>query len=503
MPPATRATWLLCTMLAMMRVSKGAVYVGGDFSSYIASNGSRILVSAIGELRSSDIYQLGDGVDLQKQVSAISYLPEAPVCARNCSSTQACLVTCEQGFDPALYIGGSFTIANGAEIYRIAQVANGSMLETDKGVSNTVYSVQAHEASGIVYYGGAFLDATGITVGAVTSWDGQRWDRMGGGVSFPSTCDSSGAQPGVAVVYSILLMGGESCITFSCSPAQRPRVFVGGRFEMAGEGSNMVKARNIAMWDPSAADGEGRWSSLCDPNPPNRCDIDGVGSKGTSTQAASSVYVFSLAYHAASNILYVGGLFQSAGQRYANIDSLAAFNLASKSWSIVGGGIAGPSPAVYALYIPPGSQDLYVAGSFSAVGKQNSDVLSAGQAAGNVAVFSLASGSWNTLNGGIANADIRTVAVDGQTVYCGGKKIYSDQQSGVIGIYSSGWSLIRLDWDQQLGGSGSVNAIVSVSNAVPPVTHTLGAVNDAARPSPWGVSALTLLLLLSALVKSH
>jgi len=154
----------------------------------------------------------------------------------------------------------------------------------------------------------------------------------------------------------------------------------------------MVKARNIAMWDPAAANGEGRsakggatfssfkdchsrWSSLCDSNPPNRCDIDGVSYRGTSAQAASPVYVFSLAYHAASNMLYVGGLFQSAGQRYANINSLAAFSLTSKSWSIVGGGIAGPSPVVHALYISPGSQDLYVAGSFSAVGKQNSGSL--------------------------------------------------------------------------------------------------------------------------------
>ncbi|EKX49515.1 hypothetical protein GUITHDRAFT_162032 [Guillardia theta CCMP2712] len=394
-----KAQIILFAIIAMMRLSNGTVYVGGDFSSYIASNGSRIFVSAIGELLTSDILQLGDGVDLQKQVSAISYLPQAPRCDRNCSSTQACLVTCVPGSDPALFIGGSFTIANGAEMYRISRITNGSMLETDKGVSNTVYSVQAHETSGIVYYGGAFLDATGVPVGSVTSWDGKNWDQMGGGVSFPSTCDASGTQP--------------------------------------------VKARNIAMWDPAAANGEGRWSSLCDSNPPNRCDIDGVSYRGTSAQAASPVYVFSLAYHAASNMLYVGGLFQSAGQRYANINSLAAFSLTSKSWSIVGGGIAGPSPVVHALYISPGSQDLYVAGSFSAVGKQNSDVLSAGLNAGNIAVFSLTSGSWNTLNGGIPDADIRTVAVDGQTVYCGGKKLYTNQQSGVIGIYKGDWSLIR------------------------------------------------------------
>mmetsp|Transcript_38826 Transcript_38826/g.122351 ORF Transcript_38826/g.122351 Transcript_38826/m.122351 type:complete len:420 (-) Transcript_38826:510-1769(-) len=411
-----KAQIILFAIIAMMRLSNGTVYVGGDFSSYIASNGSRIFVSAIGELLTSDILQLGDGVDLQKQVSAISYLPQAPRCDRNCSSTQACLVTCVPGSDPALFIGGSFTIANGAEMYRISRITNGSMLETDKGVSNTVYSVQAHETSGIVYYGGAFLDATGVPVGSVTSWDGKNWDQMGGGVSFPSTCDASGTQPEIAIVYSILLLGGGGCIAFSCSPEQRPKVFVGGRFELAGEGKNMVKARNIAMWDPAAANGEGRWSSLCDSNPPNRCDIDGVSYRGTSAQAASPVYVFSLAYHAASNMLYVGGLFQSAGQRYANINSLAAFSLTSKSWSIVGGGIAGPSPVVHALYISPGSQDLYVAGSFSAVGKQNSDVLSAGLNAGNIAVFSLTSGSWNTLNGGIPDADIRTVAVDGQTV---------------------------------------------------------------------------------------
>mmetsp|Transcript_38847 Transcript_38847/g.122424 ORF Transcript_38847/g.122424 Transcript_38847/m.122424 type:complete len:277 (-) Transcript_38847:30-860(-) len=261
----------------------------------------------------------------------------------------------------------------------------------------------------------------------------------------------------------------------------------------------MVKARNIAMWDPAAANGEGRWSSLCDSNPPNRCDIDGVSYRGTSAQAASPVYVFSLAYHAASNMLYVGGLFQSAGQRYANINSLAAFSLTSKSWSIVGGGIAGPSPVVHALYISPGSQDLYVAGSFSAVGKQNSDVLSAGLNAGNIAVFSLTSGSWNTLNGGIPDADIRTVAVDGQTVYCGGKKLYTNQQSGVIGIYKGDWSLIRLDWDEQLGGSGSVNSIVAVSKAIAPVNPVLGSVNTGRKLQ----TSFQLLLLCASVLFSH
>mmetsp|Transcript_38823 Transcript_38823/g.122345 ORF Transcript_38823/g.122345 Transcript_38823/m.122345 type:complete len:103 (-) Transcript_38823:1510-1818(-) len=92
-----KAQIILFAIIAMMRLSNGTVYVGGDFSSYIASNGSRIFVSAIGELLTSDILQLGDGVDLQKQVSAISYLPQAPRCDRNCSSTQACLVTCVPG----------------------------------------------------------------------------------------------------------------------------------------------------------------------------------------------------------------------------------------------------------------------------------------------------------------------------------------------------------------------------------------------------------------------
>eukprot|EP00960_Hanusia_phi_P077704 768731-Hanusia_phi.AAC.4 len=252
-------------------------------------------------------------------------------------------------------------------------------------------------------------------------------------------------------------------------------------------------------------------------------------------------------------------------------------------------------------------------------------VLSAGQAAGNVAVFSLASGSWNTLNGGIANADIRTVAVDGQTVRGrdgdregeggrgvegtvegrrpggeAGKRVQGGREGGREQLRGGGQGrdggesregemerqmeggreqrvgrtkgasrstaegrrstrtsspvCIRLPppllipsqassastaaagpssvrdsppvsrshlrrprlgpaaWRVWLGQRGealipsaplTAVKIVSVSNAVPPVTHTLGAVNDAARPSPWGVSALTLLLLLSALVKSH
>ena len=45
---------------------------------------------------------------------------------------------CSPSIFPALYIGGSFTSANGEEVYRTTIARNRSMEEVDKGVSNTV-----------------------------------------------------------------------------------------------------------------------------------------------------------------------------------------------------------------------------------------------------------------------------------------------------------------------------------------------------------------------------
>ena len=38
-----------------------------------------------------------------------------------------------------------------------------------------------------------------------------------------------------------------------------------------------MTAHHVAMWDPAADDGAGRWAALCNPAPPTRCNQGGVG----------------------------------------------------------------------------------------------------------------------------------------------------------------------------------------------------------------------------------
>ena len=67
------------------------------------------------------------------------------------------------------------------------------------------------------------------------------------------------------MVYDLELLGGDQ--------TNKPIVFVGGRFRLAGDEPNQVTAHHIAKWNPQT----NRWSALCNPNPPTRCDTGGIG----------------------------------------------------------------------------------------------------------------------------------------------------------------------------------------------------------------------------------
>ena len=202
--------WLAC--LSTPAAGAPTVYFAGTFARFTTADGVEHNVTGVGEWSEGTIKPLGLGLALPQEATTLDYHASPPECVRRCQNSQTCWTTCTPGTTPALYLGGSFTSANGEEIYRVAMARNRTMLEVDKGVSNTVTAVAVHQPSGILYMGGLFLDATGVQVRYVTSWDGINWDQMGGGISNPIVCkvDQGGIVRGEEpVVYALALMGGE------------------------------------------------------------------------------------------------------------------------------------------------------------------------------------------------------------------------------------------------------------------------------------------------------
>eukprot|EP00288_Rhodomonas_lens_P004114 CAMPEP_0177731478 /NCGR_PEP_ID=MMETSP0484_2-20121128/22578_1 /TAXON_ID=354590 /ORGANISM="Rhodomonas lens, Strain RHODO" /LENGTH=331 /DNA_ID=CAMNT_0019244605 /DNA_START=1 /DNA_END=993 /DNA_ORIENTATION=- len=217
-----------------------ALYFTGDFHKFVKPSGEVVNVSGVAEWFEGGPVALGQGIALPAEGRTLDY-----------SSRNA-----------GLYIGGSFNQANGESVSRLTLVREEQMEEVDKGVSHTVYAAKVHEASGSVYVGGVFFDATGIPVGHITFWNGSSWGEMAGGVRMPKLCLPGGELLEVreAAVYALAIAEGSSPL--------HPRVYVGGRFMEAGH----VQAHHIAVFDHETQ----AWAALCREDPPTRCDAFGI-----------------------------------------------------------------------------------------------------------------------------------------------------------------------------------------------------------------------------------
>ena len=176
------------------------------------------------------------------------------------------------GVNDNLYAGGSFTSAyyyyNGSVPANNIAVYNENSDEwtaLGSGVNGTVDAILV--TNGIVYVGGSFTTAGGVSVNNIAKWNGTSWSALGSGVTNPN---------GYSANVTALAMIGNT-------------LYVAGSFTNAGS----VYAAGLAAWNGT------NWSGLG----------SGLFYSGDDEAGSANALV------ANGNDLYVGGFFDWAGDK--------------------------------------------------------------------------------------------------------------------------------------------------------------------------------------------
>ncbi len=199
----------------------------------------------------------------------------------------------DDGSGPALYAGGGFATAGGITVNRIAKWDGTSWSALDSGVSGTFPGyVNAmtgfdHGSGGgpALYAGGSFDMAGGITVNKIAKWDGTTWSPLVGGMG--SGCcasvgvlavfdDGSGSGPALYAGGNFTTAGGVTVNNIArwdgtnwtalgggvsgggvgsltvFDDGSGPALYAGGNFTTAGG----VMANRVAKWNGTS------WSAL-------------------------------------------------------------------------------------------------------------------------------------------------------------------------------------------------------------------------------------------------
>jgi hypothetical protein len=221
------------------------------------------------------------------------------------------LAVYDDGAGPALYAGGSFTMAGGATVNNIAKWDGTRWSALGLGVFGRVRSLTVFDngAGPALYAGGSFVRAGGVTANNIAKWNGTNWSTLGSGMN--------------SAVYALTVY----------DVGDGPALYTGGVFTSAGG----VAASYVAKWNGTS------WSAL------------GSG---------VNLYVYSLTgYDAGSGPgLYAGGAFTTAGGATAN--RIARWD--GTSWSSLGSGMNGHVRALKAT--GGGSPALYAGGDFTTAG---------------------------------------------------------------------------------------------------------------------------------------
>lgn len=234
-------------------------------------------------------------------------------CPQGINGTVYALASWDDGSGPALYAGGSFTVAGCATVSNIARWDGENWWAVGGGVNGTVRALTVFDdgTGAALYAGGEFTTAGGAPANRIAKWDGASWAALGDGTDGKV----------------------EAMVAFS-GPSGNA-LFVGGSFTSAGGKPNTL---SIAQWNGLA------WSGL------------GDGLNG-------AVHALTIYDDGSGAALHAGGSFTMAGK--VSVNRLAKWN--GNAWSGLG---PGTDDAVYALAPSDvgGESVLIVGGAFDSAG---------------------------------------------------------------------------------------------------------------------------------------
>ena len=330
------------------------------------------------------------------------------------------------GGGPALYIGGGFTEAGGAEALRIAKWDGLEWSPVGGGTDSYVDSLAVFDASSgegpALYASGGFDHAGGVYAKSLARWDGKVWSQVGGGIiGLPLTLgvfDDMNFGPSLLVggvlnragMVSVAglakwdgehwltvgggLVGGDlpalgaTLITVEEGSGLDPGLYLGGQFITAG-----------GVWSPRVARlNEGEWFTVS----------EGIG-ETTGWVRVLALYDDGLG---SGSALYAGGYWYEEDGFY--LQRIAKWD--GKTWSELGLGV---DQEVYALTVYDDGLGngplLYVAGKF---------LIAGGEPVSRIATWN--GEEWVPFAGGGADDTIRGLTVwddgfgDGPALYAAG-----------------------------------------------------------------------------------
>jgi len=267
-----------------------------------------------------------------------------------------------------LYVGGSFTQADGMAASSLAQYNSdtGRWSALGGGVNGVVYALAVAD-DGTLFVAGDFRAAGGDAgIQYVARWDGQRWSGLG-------------IHPDAAV--RALAWDGRI-------------LYMGGLFSRVDEDSQGIVVNGLLAWDSQT---DARYTI-------GQGGRVGVTRQGNSGEFAGEVYTLAVTESA----LYVGGVFDKAGDVPAS--SVALFDF-RRGWQSLGDGVRSIyTPSVYALAVVGNS--VYIGGDFSAAGTARTAA---------IARWDGVLHRWQTLRDGLsAEASVNALAVFDESLYVGG-----------------------------------------------------------------------------------
>jgi hypothetical protein len=413
-----------------------ALYVGGSFTS-----AGGVAASYLARWDGTSFSPVGGGLD--SQVFS--------------------LTTFDSGAGAGLYVGGEFTHAGALSANCIAKWNGSSWSAFGVGMNNEVRAMafydEGHGGGPVLFAGGGFTLAGGVTAQRIARWDGAAWSPVVNGVrngGHPAVnalavfddgsgvgsalyvggaFDDAGSQPDANDIarwngnfWSKLENGVDGTVlalaTFDDGNGGGATLHIGGSFISAGTAA----ARSAAKWDGAS------WSSL---------------GRGTSLD----VRALAVLDDGQGPALYAGGAFKSIGGVAA--DRIAKWDGAS--WAPLGSGVDNVVSAL-AVYDDGAGPALYAAGSFSNAG---------GAPASRIAKWDGA--SWTPLGSGIQGVVYALCVYDdgsGPALYAGGTIF------GAGGLGSG--SIVR--WN---------GASWSVPNSFGWRVKTLAVFDDGSGSGPW------------------